>query len=199
MTNTIKAHSKVVMFATSLTWINAMTLSEAEHSNHRRHDTTCSYCGSISPTDLVRAIQDGAKLELADFKYGWPHKIYVNDIPNRFVGLNRVVSSAHRGIDDPMPEDERLKCKYEPAKIVSRIEIEEVDGIQRSKSTTQKRLYERIEPESPTTWAKFYTEHLLDATEDEKRIIETAIGLSFTFDEQGGVRWNPVVPSESQV
>lgn len=38
---------------------------------------TCSYCGSVHPEDLLRLIEEGAKLGGADWKYGWPHKFYV--------------------------------------------------------------------------------------------------------------------------
>lgn len=39
----------------------------------------CTYCGSIMPEDFVRLIQDPATIrtEVADWKYGWPHKIYL--------------------------------------------------------------------------------------------------------------------------
>lgn len=39
----------------------------------------CSYCGSIHPADLAFAIKgEGAVLEEADRKYGWPHKWYLH-------------------------------------------------------------------------------------------------------------------------
>lgn len=38
---------------------------------------SCNYCGSLHPEDLLKLIGDGAELELADRKYGYPHKIYV--------------------------------------------------------------------------------------------------------------------------
>lgn len=43
---------------------------------------TCSYCGSIHPEDLVKALEAGATLGGSDWKYGWPHKFYVNGMPN---------------------------------------------------------------------------------------------------------------------
>jgi len=46
----------------------------------------CSYCGSLHPEDLLKALENGAKLEMADWKYGWPHKFYVSGIPNPMVG-----------------------------------------------------------------------------------------------------------------
>lgn len=40
---------------------------------------TCSFCGSIHPSDLITALSaENADIELADMKYGWPHKWYIN-------------------------------------------------------------------------------------------------------------------------
>lgn len=40
---------------------------------------SCSYCGSMRPEDMMQVIrQGGARVELADMKYGWPHKFYVD-------------------------------------------------------------------------------------------------------------------------
>jgi hypothetical protein len=41
----------------------------------------CSYCGSMHPEDFVAAAQAGAEVDRGvDWKYGWPHKVYV-DVP----------------------------------------------------------------------------------------------------------------------
>lgn len=54
------------------------------HESYRwswRPDGTCSYCGSITPELAVRAlITRGTRYSGADWKYGWPHKFYL-DIP----------------------------------------------------------------------------------------------------------------------
>jgi hypothetical protein len=42
----------------------------------------CSYCGSIHPEDLLAVVEAGARLGGSDWKYGWPHKFYVENIPN---------------------------------------------------------------------------------------------------------------------
>lgn len=43
---------------------------------------TCSYCGSIHPEDLLAALAiSGSRLSGSDWKYGWPHKFYL-DVPN---------------------------------------------------------------------------------------------------------------------
>jgi hypothetical protein len=43
---------------------------------------TCGYCGSIHPEDLIAALAAGAELQGSDWKYGWPHKFYLVNIPN---------------------------------------------------------------------------------------------------------------------
>lgn len=37
----------------------------------------CSYCGSIHPEDLITIATAPVTLEIADWKYGWPHKVYI--------------------------------------------------------------------------------------------------------------------------
>lgn len=82
----------------------------------------CSWCGSMHPSDLAAALRAGeASGHWADFKYGWPHKWYVDGVPGSI---------------------------------------------------------------------KFYTEHLQDATPEDREVIEKAMGLRFTF-EGDGVRWAP--------
>lgn len=40
---------------------------------------SCSYCGCIHPDDLLFGLQqEGAQLSGADWKYGWPHKFYID-------------------------------------------------------------------------------------------------------------------------
>lgn len=57
---------------------------------------TCSYCGSIHPEDLIAAVEAGARMHGSDWKYGWPHKFYVEKIPNPNKGMKiRVGSRSH--------------------------------------------------------------------------------------------------------
>lgn len=38
----------------------------------------CSYCGSITPTDMIALMQtDGTRYSGSDWKYGFPHKFYI--------------------------------------------------------------------------------------------------------------------------
>lgn len=75
----------------------------------------CSYCGSISPHDFeaVLAIA-GVGLECADMKYGWPHKFYVDGVPNAIAGQDAPYgSTADNGVRTelraPAPATQQLK------------------------------------------------------------------------------------------
>lgn len=51
-----------------------MTRAKADHE-------TCSYCGSITPQYFVELCKrPEVVMEVADWKYGWPHKVYI-DVP----------------------------------------------------------------------------------------------------------------------
>lgn len=41
----------------------------------------CSYCGSLHPEDFLAAAKAGGRVDrTVDWKYGWPHKVYI-DVP----------------------------------------------------------------------------------------------------------------------
>jgi hypothetical protein len=135
---------------------------------------SCGYCGSMYPADVAAAIRAGAKGSWADFKYGWPHKAYFDGIPNPHAGmLESRYSTTH-----PRPED-----------IDSGEMIKVPTG--RFDSHTGEPTYDWCEAGKPafdTTYGKFYTEHLQDATAEDRKTIEQHLGLSFTF-EGGSVSW----------
>lgn len=71
---------------------------------------TCSYCGSIHPEDLYKLLTDGpptVRMHGADWKYGWPHKFYVEGIPNPIAGQQVCDGSRHIGANEPTEEDRR--------------------------------------------------------------------------------------------
>lgn len=64
---------------------------------------TCSYCGSMHPEDLLHALEAGAQLGMADWKYGWPHKFYVDKIPNPKAGDDCEIGSRYEGgVEEPI-------------------------------------------------------------------------------------------------
>jgi hypothetical protein len=54
---------------------------------------TCNYCGSMHPEDLAKALEAGAEIDMADWKYGWPHKFYVM-VPNPKAGQECRIGSS---------------------------------------------------------------------------------------------------------
>ena len=122
----------------------------------------CAYCGSLHPADVVAAIKAGARGSWADMKYSWPHKAYFDGIPNPHAGMLECVNSAN--------------CKYREDW------IQTGDGMWR----------EPGRPAPATFMWKFYTLHLLDATPEERAVIETHLGMIFDFREDGQVAWQRV-------
>ncbi len=56
---------------------------------------TCAYCGSIHPQDLLTVLKAGGRMHGSDWKYGFPHKMYV-DVPNARGGeITEVGSTSH--------------------------------------------------------------------------------------------------------
>lgn len=51
------------------------------------------------------------------------------------------------------------------------------------------RWHEPPKPASSLTNGKFYTVHLVDATPEERELIERHLGLTFTFTDDGKVSW----------
>ena len=71
----------------------------------------CSYCGSIHPLDLLKVLGEGAQLQGADWKYGWPHKFYVAGIKNPMAGQTVKVGGRHYTNDAGEPVDEDIMGK----------------------------------------------------------------------------------------
>jgi hypothetical protein len=72
---------------------------------------TCSFCGSIHPSDALSFLKRNAPpvhLHSADWKYGWPHKFYVNGIPNLLAGRTVIMgrtfgpNTKDRSLGDPI-------------------------------------------------------------------------------------------------
>lgn len=131
---------------------------------------SCQFCGSMHPADLAAAIKAGATVEWADWKYGWPHKLYVNGVPNPHAGLDEARMTSNRDFDG-----------------ATRI------ALPRYSELTGKRVedyvnFVKVEKAAATTWGKFYTVHLQDAAPEDREVIERAMGLRFTF-ESHLVKW----------
>lgn len=123
---------------------------------------TCGFCGSMSAEDLYRYMTDGitpVSLEMADWKYGYPHKFYVKGIANPKAG-QQVGGISHVFTDDA--------------------------GVQQVEYESR--------PGSPTTFAKFYTRHLLDLEDATLEAVADGIalgtGVLFHRDAEGRLHWS---------
>jgi hypothetical protein len=145
-------------------------------SRHTGRLRGCDYCGSMHPADLAQALREGAKLSWADRKYGWPHKVYVDNIPNPHAGMLESRSFGGRSSDTAPPHEGwvRYQCGFD--------------------SRTGEPEYSWREPGRPApakTYGKFYTSHLKDASPEDRKVIECAMGMEFNFDHAKGVAWRP--------
>lgn len=147
---------------------------------------TCSYCGSIHPEDLIEAIKAGATLGGADWKYGWPHKFYVDKIPNPNAGQPRSFTSM--SIAGPEPtEEERASMQQYADRPDCELRVVQ-DGFSSSDGKPRYRL-SVFQPDDPTTHGKFYNEHLNDLSPEAfaelAPLLEQRTGIKFGRDEQG--------------
>lgn len=144
------------------------------------HFRRCSYCGSVSPEDLVA--EPVWEAQWADQKYGWPHKFYV-PVPNRDPERLYIVSSTNR-VEEPTGPGWVAWGDLTPEQVA----IANGSG------------YADDGRFDPPNWVmfgthadhfgKFYTIHLRDSGLDPavKAAIEAHSGIAFTF-EGNRVRW----------
>lgn len=158
---------------------------------HHMDDATgwreCWYCGSMHPDDLLAAIeaqgwgphvnydappglgvgedyfawlreqtgQPGIRLSEADWKYGFPHKFYVEGLLNPQAG--QPVCSIGYSHEESLDESKHM-----------------------------------VHPADATRRAKFYTEHLADATDFERlgrRLSEYIPNIIWERDADGRIKW----------
>lgn len=119
----------------------------------------CAYCGSMHPADVAAAIKAGAHGEWADMKYGWPHKAYFHGVPNPHAGLLESRHTANYKHSDDWVQIGERSWRGPGA------------------------------PADAIMMWKFYTVHLMDATPEDRTLIENHLGVRFDFTEDGQVIW----------
>jgi hypothetical protein len=135
----------------------------------------CSFCGSMRPEELLVKLQEGARAHQADWKYGWPHKLYVqfiNPIAGQRVKLGSTVLP-----NEPSGEE---RAKYENWQI---------ENVKIGGTTVARWSADLYGPSPATLQAKFYTLHMLDCPDDIfeelSKLIEQKAGLSLTMRDGG--------------
>lgn len=141
------------------------------------HFRRCSYCGSINPDDLA-AEPVLLRVDWADPKYGWPHKLYV-DIPNRTP-------------DALVPVGANSEPRDEPGWVAAHDLTDEqrallVEHGWGGANTYGAYLFGR----QGAHHAKFYSVHLADPSLSIKVLarIEQISELRFEFTPDGRVSW----------
>ena len=93
-------------------WPDGLAPWEKRGDDHHH----CEYCGSLHPEEVAKAIRAGAVGEWADWKYGWPHKVYFHGaISGKFYTVHlqdataedRETIEKHLGLRFTFPDDGR--------------------------------------------------------------------------------------------
>lgn len=118
----------------------------------------------------------------ADWKYGWPHKFYV-DIRNRTPERLAVYSVMYHA---PRPDEKTKYTHYADLPADLQEMVRETGHIVDENTNVWFAFWHK-----PQHNAKFYTAHLADPniSPNSKAIIEKAGGLRFHFSEDGKVSW----------
>lgn len=176
---------------------------------------TCNWCGSVHPEDLWNLVHEriGVRFEPADRKYGWPHKFYVDGVPNVHSGDRVECGGRYFGsrtstrpcIDQlgqhaPYESDAREATEEELFAAGWRLKTETtIRSYRDSGGDHEESRYEReswylpfFTAGSETTQVKWYNEHLLDLwLTDEStakafaNMLHQQTGIVFTVDANG--------------
>lgn len=134
---------------------------DREDGPYKEAFRTCSYCGSIHPEDLVRVAAAGATIGGSDWKYGWPHKFYVDNIPNPVAGQMRRNGGVSVG-KYRLPTLEDAQKEY-PG--YSNWRESKHDGWEA----------DSIAPAPAKMQTKWYNEHMLDLGEEAFQLVASVI------------------------
>lgn len=89
-------HGKVMRYNGEPHAWRATENPNARDDNYRH----CAYCGSLHPEDLLVILASHGSLHGSDWKYGYPHKFYV-EFPNPRAGETIETSRSYGGDNPP--------------------------------------------------------------------------------------------------
>lgn len=139
---------------------------------------TCFWCGCIHPEDLLTAIKAGAVVGGSDWKYGWPHKFYV-DVVNPDPARLFDVGSETKTFDEPCPTCCGPDGKPRADLMVAEAQACPCRGLfRRTERTTHMGTRE-------TFHAKWYNEHIQDEGFDD----EARAALLLALEQTGGIKF----------
>jgi hypothetical protein len=138
----------------------------------------CGYCGSIHPEDLMTiALAPDSKIKIggSDWKYGYPHKFYIENIPSNRTDAREVRTSGNAGSKEEAEarakEYLRDGCTAE-VYCEKRVVVTTREFADRSETSEGKdyqgwnwRIWSKVTPEH----GKFYSEHILDIADEHTR------------------------------
>ncbi len=162
---------------------------EAELWHDREGYQVCHYCGGLESHEMLSVLNLGLARNCSgsDWKYGWPHKFYL-DIDSGVPSRSFYYVTCHDG-QEPPPNPVLYKpVGYDPAKDRLMYDVDEktYTGWQGSKGSG------RVQCTGLIT-VKYYTEHLLDLVGDESVLHEliTKVGQVFgiLFGVKDGKLW----------
>jgi hypothetical protein len=179
MSDEIKCHGVEPQFATlPIQWREPQLQREPYGEPFR----SCSYCGSIHPEDLIKLIEAGATMHGADWKYGWPHKFYVEKIPNPHAGkvVEMGSSSGPSITKDTAGAVFAPTCHHADCKEHGYWKLP------------------RMEPAPATTTAKFYNAHLEDCDDELLArlapLLKRHTGIEWGRDPEKGIFYHAPSP-----
>jgi hypothetical protein len=149
-------------------------------TNHGQDWPTCGYCGSVAPDALLQ-LRDAGRIahvdRSVDWKYGWPHKIYV-DVKNLRPDELHVISA----ITFEPREGERDQW--------TAVADEQREHLKRDGWSGSDYLYVRYATR-PTIHAKYYLIHGLDEglTDEERETLARFTGYWIESAGTDTFRW----------
>lgn len=156
----------------------------------------CTYCGSLSVQDVIKFMkQPGTRFSGSDWKYGWPHKFYVEPVNPNAAAECWQGTQSHDGDKkvDGSHMDDFWTCQAHGSEINL--------GPRALVDSPRKPACGCPRDESTGYWSrgvrgtyaklhlKFYNVHLSDATDEELKefseLSASSFGIAWSRDEKG--------------